>query len=401
MSARTGLAARIALVLLGAASAARAGAPPPPPAAASGTGLALVPDASVLPPGGLLVGFGVDNRDRDPLGIDVFDGFVAAAVGLHSRLQAEARLVASRVVSLPEPPPLPASPLDLVVLGGAAVPATRHVYYGPAPYVDKRGRDRFDAWVPGDATLGLKARLADPRGFRPALAVVGEVVLPLARALPDLRSGSGTGAVDLALRLVGQWSIGRAEAVGSARYTRTGDGARADRVLRVSPSGGVRATDEPLRIADRVDLAAGARLPVGSRWAVVAEAETTRDVGARTPSLDPTRAADLRAGVQARFGRLRVVAAARLHVHPLASGAIRDSPLAGAVDVTDVAPDALAAWLPAGAGAAVPALRPGSHRVVLGAPAGDLPSGARALPESYRVRSEHQAGFTLALHLAL
>lgn len=366
-------------------------------AAATGTGLILLPDASTLGPRRVLIGASLDNKDRDPLGVDVMDGFVTATVGLPRRFQLEARAVLSRVVSIPEPPPLPAPPVDLVVLGRVAVPETRHTLYTPAPYVDKRGRDRFDEWVKGDAVVGLKRQVTGARGPRPALAATGELTFPLARSLGDLRSGSGTGGVDAALRATAEWRLGRASALLSIRYTRTGAARLPDQVLRVDASGAVEVTPEPLRVPDRLEAGAGARVPLSSRWAVVVEAETTHDAGARTRSLDPSRSADLRAGLQARLGLLRVVAALRYHVHSLASGERRASPLAGMVDLTDVDGPALSDWLAAiGAAAAGPRLRAGSHRVAAGAPDVPLPRGARRLPAEYRVRSEHQTGFTIA-----
>jgi hypothetical protein len=67
------------------------------------------------------------------------------------------------------------------------------------------------------------------------------------------------------------------------------------------------------------------------------------------------------------------------------------------VDLTDVASAELAAYLEAvGADAALPYLRAGAQRVIATGSTQALPEGARRLPSSYRIRSEHQVGFVLA-----
>jgi hypothetical protein len=75
----------------------------------------------------------------------------------------------------------------------------------------------------------------------------------------------------------------------------------------------------------------------------------------------------------------------------------RPSPLAGLVDMTRVSASDLAAYLgQAGLSEAVPQLRIGTHRLVVPAPGGPpLPAGARVIPDTYRIRSEHQFGFLL------
>jgi hypothetical protein len=92
----------------------------------------------------------------------------------------------------------------------------------------------------------------------------------------------------------------------------------------------------------------------------------------------------------------------RDHAHAAASGALRPAPLAGFVDLTDVAPDVLAAFLGVhGVAGALPQLRPGTQRVLAAAVAGPLPPGARRIPPTYRVRSEHQIGFVLVFSVSL
>ena len=97
----------------------------------------------------------------------MFDGAATLTVGLSSRAEAYGSAVFSRVVSMPEVPALPPPPLDFVVPpGGTFVEPPLYALYSPTPYVDKRGRDRFDAWQSGDALAGVKLRLGGGSGAR-------------------------------------------------------------------------------------------------------------------------------------------------------------------------------------------------------------------------------------------
>jgi hypothetical protein len=366
----------------------------------AGSGLFTLPGADTLRGGGVALSVNIDNRDRDPLGLDLLDGALVAVVGLGERTEAYAYDVFTRVASLPEAPALPPAPLDLVAAPGAALPTGPfHSHYSLTPYVDKRGRARFDAFVPGDLVLGVKRRLVDQRGARPALAAALEAKLPLSSSADDLGSGAGTGGTDLRARAVAQWTAGRAALVASAAYTRTAGGALGDRFVRVDAGGDARAEDRELQLADRVMIGAGLRIALTDALALVAEGSADADVGARTPTLDTATPFDVLAGLQARAGGARLQAALRYHGNALPSGQRRRSPLAGLLDVTDVAEAELAAYLArVGAGAAAPLLRPGTHRV-LALPAGSPapPPGARVLAPEYAIRSEHNVGFVIAL----
>jgi hypothetical protein len=361
----------------------------------AGSGFFTLPDARTLPRGRVLLGAAVDNRDRDPLGIDLFDLSGTFAVGLAPAVELYGAAVASRVTAMPEVPALPPPPLDLIVARGARAPAPP--YYSvlwTVPYVNKRGTARLDDFVPGDALLGAKWRVRDGTGGAPALAVAGEIKLPLTRDPSDLASGSGTGGVDAGVRAIAAWGT-RPAVAASVRYTLAGRPARGDREITIDGNGRATAVDRPLDLPDRVDLGVGARYALRPRLAAVVEASASFDVGSRTPIVDATWPLDVIAGFQARAGHALFSAGLRYHAHALPSGARRPSPVAGLVDLTDVADTDLGPFLEAvGAGASAPFLRPRAQRLLaLDAPATALPAGARRVPVDYGIRSEHQLGF--------
>jgi hypothetical protein len=339
-----------------------------------------------------------EERDRDPLGLDLLDGQVSWSLGLPGRVEVSGNVVLSRVTSMPERPTLPPPPLDVVVVAPARDPVRPfYALYGPVPYANKSGPDRFDAWQHGDARLALKHRLSGPRGLRPGWAVGLEATLPLTRRLADLQAGSGSGSVDLGGRLIAEWRRGSMSAVTSLLYTRTGGPPFEDRIIRVSGSE-VRAERQGLELPDRLEAGIGLRRTLGPRFSALLEASGTWEVGARTPTLDRAVPLDVLAGAQWRRGRTGVLAALRYHGHALPSGERRPSPLAGLIDVSRLDERALQALLSSsGAGAALPALRPGTQRVLaLATPPLALPEGARVIPADYVIRSEHQMGFVLA-----
>jgi hypothetical protein len=386
-----------ATVLLALCAAAVARAQEPAWPSVAGSGFFTLPDARTLPPGRLLVGFAVDNRDRDPLGIDLFDLSGTVAFGLARRVELYGAVVASRVTSLPETPALPPPPLDLIVAPGAAAPALPHyAVLWSVPYVNKRGTARLDEFVPGDGTVGAKVRVHDGSGWTPTIAFAGELKLPLTRGEADLASGSGTGGVDAGARAVLQWGT-RPTVAASVRYTIVGGPARGDREIRVEGTGRARAVDRPLDLPDRLDVGLGARYALRPGLSAVAEASASFDAGSRTAIVDASWPLDVIAGVQARAGRARFTAGLRWHGHALPSGARRAAPVAGLVDLTDVSDADLGPFLSTvGAAAAGPLVRERTQRLLaLPGPAPALPAGARVIPADYGIRSEHQIGYVL------
>jgi hypothetical protein len=365
----------------------------------AGSGLLTLPDARTLAPGRAAAMLTVDNRDRDPLGIDIFDASLAWNVGVRPRLELYGHWTFSRVAALPEAPALPPPPLDLILPAGAAPPARPYyALYTETPYLNHRGDARFDQFVPGDLLLAAKARLLEARGRRPALALALELRPPLTRDRQKLASGSGTGSFIGGLRLISEWRSGRWALVANAAYAVVGTPPDGDRIL-TADTRQATVVEEPLELPDRLDLGFGARRELNQKLAAVIESELELSVGGQTPLLDQKAPFDVLAGIQARLGRLRLVAGLRYHGNSLPSGEVRPAPLAGYVDLTDVSDDDARRYLTAiGLGGAAGQLRPGVQRAV--APprnAAPLPPGARVIPESYRIRSEHQIGSVFLL----
>lgn len=364
-----------------------------------GSGLLTLSDTKTAAAGKLTAGITIDNRDRDPLGIDIFDGALAWTLGVRERLELFGHLTFSRVVALPEAPALPPPPLDLILPAGASTPARPYYsLYAETPYLNHRGDARFSKLVPGDALLAAKLRLFDAQGRRPALALALELRPPLTRGRHSLESGSGTGGFDAGLRAISEWRLGNWALVANAAYTRVGAPPDGDQIISASASS-ASVVQEPLRLGDRLDLGIGARRELTARLAAVLESTLPVSIGDRTPVLDARAPWDVLAGVQGRFGGARLVAGLRYHGHDLPSGGVRSAPLAGFVDLTDVSDADARRYLTAiGLGGAAEKLRSNVQSAVA-APriAVALPAGARVIPATYRIRSEHQLGFVVLL----
>jgi len=387
------------LVALLAAPAAAPGpaASPDPWSALLGSGLLTLPDTSTLARGRMSFALTIDNRDRDPLGLDFVDGALAFRVGVTKWSEVYGQFILNRSVAVPDTPVHPPPPLDQIVPAGAT-PPRRPYYslYSPSPYVDDTGIIHFGAGHPGDGLVGFKARALAPRGGRPGLAGNLEVRFPLVKNLRDLQAGAGTGGTDVRLGTVAEWWRGPWSVVASTGFTVVGTPAYVDR--RIEAIGGrVVVTDDPLVLPYRLDLGVGVRRSINPSLAAVAEVTTLFETGRRTSSLDRARPVDLIAGVQYRWRAFQMSAAVRDHRNALPSMQMRRSPLAGLADVTRVSADDLMRYLQqVGFAGATPFLRLGAHRLLVPPPDGPpLPPGARVIPEEYRIRSEHQLGFLL------
>jgi hypothetical protein len=102
-----------------------------------GSGLLSLHDTRTLPKGRFTIETTLHNRDRDPLGIDVFDYAVSGTVGITRRIEGYGSVVFSRVVVVPDfSQTWPAPPSRRAARGrgaGAAVPATSARSRGPRP----------------------------------------------------------------------------------------------------------------------------------------------------------------------------------------------------------------------------------------------------------------------------
>jgi len=366
-----------------------------------GTGLLTLHDTLTLPRGRYTITPTLYNRDRDPLGIDVFDYSVAFAVGATPRIEAYGSAVFSRVVVVPDFaqtwPALPPPPLDLVLPHDMAVP--KRPYYAiapPFPFANGRGDQRFSDLVPGDLVLGAKARLRAGDERRAALAVGGEIKIPLTGRMGALQSGSGTGGVDLSLRGIAERRFFGTDIVTSGTFTYVGGAPLADRILLANP-GGSAVVEEPLRLPSRIELGVGLRRAVSPQVALVGEAVATIEVyGAKT--LDRVSPLDLLAGLQARRGRARLTTGLLYAAGSPPSGGVRPSPLAGFVDLSRASvADARRYLQQGGVGGAATHLRPGVQLVTPRVPDAPLPTGARLIPDTYTIVSEHQLGFVFVV----
>jgi hypothetical protein len=392
----------VAALLAGPAGPSAAADPPQPWAGLLGSGLLTLHDTETLQPGRFSVAFTVDNRDRDPLGLDLVDGALAWNVGVTRWAEFYGHHVFSRGVAVPDTPVLPPPPLDAIVPPRTSLPGRPYYsLYSPTPYVDDSGPIRFGSDIPGEVVFGAKARGFAPRGARPGLAWSLQVQIPLTKELRYLQAGAGTGGIDVGLGTIAEWRVSRWNLVGSAVFTRIGQPAYPDRRIE-SRDGVAVATDEALVLPHRLDVGVGARRTL-SRWlAAVGELSTVFEVGARTRALDRARPVDGLLGLQLRWKALRVTGALRYHGNTPQSMEVRRSPLAGLVDVTKVDDADLADYMrQVGLDGGESLLRPGTHRLlvpVAGGPA--LPAGSRVIPDTYRIRSEHQIGYLVLAGLS-
>src|SRR6266571_3267505 len=278
-----------------------------------GSGLFTLQDTSTLPRGRFVAGVTIDNRDRDPLGLDLVDGAIAWNYGMTAGSEAYGRFIFNRSVAVPDTPVLPPPPLDQIVLPGMSPP--RRPYYSvypPTPYVDDTGAIHFGAGTPGDGLVGAKVRALPPSGWRPAAAALLELQFPMARNLKDLQHGAGTGGFDVRVGGIAEWPRGRWSFVASTAFTRVGTPPYPDRRIEWR-DGGVAVTDEPLILPHRLDAGVGARRVLRPNLAAVGEITTVFDVGHRTKIVGrarstifvrwPTSKTVVISPTAARFGR--------------------------------------------------------------------------------------------------
>jgi hypothetical protein len=333
----------------------------------------------------------VDDRDRDPWGIDVFDFGLAFKYQAGDRTELFANAIVDRVISLPEAPAIPSSPRDLVFLGPSRV--VPNAFVGQHPYLDKRGESRFDAFIPGTITVGL-TRVLKSEGL--ALGVSAAVAIPLAGSLNALRSGSSSGRPDMVFDLLAGHDLGGGRFHTRVGYTIAGNGSWPDRSFAVSGAT-VQVTETDPPIGNRLDAGLAWIRPITTSFAVGLEARTSREFVSEE-RIDYITPIDVILGLHKSFGRFTASASLLSHLRALPSGESRSNPLAGAVDLSNVSVADRNAYLArVGLGAAASQLRDGSHVVAIGAPVGSLPAGAVVIPSTYAIRSEHNLGYVFTL----
>jgi hypothetical protein len=368
-----------------------------------GSGLLTLPDTRTLEPGHLSFATTLHNRDRDPLGIDMFDYAVVFAAGVTPRIEAYAHGVYSRVVVVPDnsltTPALPPPPLDLVVPRGRALPARPYyAFYAPLPYANGRGDQRFTDFVPGDLTLGAKYRIGTPTKTRPGLAVNVDLKVPLTRRHTALESGSGTGSLDVGFRVTAEQQLFGFDAVVSGGFTYVGAPSLPDHIL-IATDREAAVVVERLRLPHRVDAALGVRRPLWRKLALVGEIVANGEIDDKgTEILDSAPPLDFLGGLQTRFGGFRLTAGVLYHGRALRDGEVHASPLAGYVDLSRATHEGATGYLNAsGLGGAATRLRPGVQIAAPVAPGVPLPPGARIITDTYTISSQHQTGFVVIL----
>jgi hypothetical protein len=201
----------------------------------------------------------------------------------------------------------------------------------------------------------------------------------------------------VSLRLTSEWRVGRFDVVASGAFTCVGPPLIADRIL-IAGSDGTTAIAEPLRLPHRVEIGAGVRRSLSRRLAVVAETVATLEVSGRTRTLDAAPPLDLILGLQTRIAGARLTAGLLRHGRSLRTGDVHAAPLAGLVDLSRASElDARQYLRSGGLESAASYLRPGIQWVVPVLPGVAMPPGARVIPNTYTIRSEHQTGLVLSL----
>lgn len=349
------------------------------------------PSLSAAKAGAFSADFYVDDRDRDPQGIDVFDVGFRFRFQLGELTEVFSDLIVDRVVSLPEAPAIPSAPRDLIFLG--PIHPIPNAFVGEHPYLDKRGDARFDAFVPGTATVGL-ARALSTEGL--ALGLSASLAVPMARGLHALQSGANSGSVDATFGTLASVSILGGVAHGRAAFTLAGPGSIPNLSFSVSGST-VQTTQTEVGIGNRLELGLAWIRPLSDSLAVGLEARTRKEfVG--EDRIDAVSPVDIMLAVHKRFGRFTASASLLDHRRPLPSGARRANPLAGGLDLSEVAPaDRNAFLFGNGLGAVTSQLRDGVHTVVVGLSTPTLPPGAVRIDPTYRIRSEHNLGYIFTL----
>ena len=338
--------------------------------------------------------FFVDNRDRDPLGADVFDTGFRFRYQLGDWTEVFANVIADRVVALPETPAIPSAPRDLIFAGASRV--IPNTFVGEHPYLDKRGEASFDAFIPGTIAIGLTRTIYNDLDRGRSTGVSAAMVIPMAGSLNALRSGANSGSVDFTLAGLASARLLGGKAHGRVGVTLAGSGSWPNRSFSVTGAS-VETVETDIGIGNRLDLGLAWIRPITDSLAGAVELRASKEfVGEER--IDAISPVDVTLGLQKAFGRFTLSASLLRHFRSLPSGASRDNPLAGAIDLSNVSVVDRNAFLArVGLGPAVEKLRDGAHIVAVGVTSATLPAGAVRIAPTYAVRSEHNIGYIFTL----
>ncbi len=344
----------------------------------AGGGMLGVREADVLPARSAVVGMGLDNFDRDPLGLDIVELPLRLRVGLGKRFELSGSAVISRAVVIAQDQPWPPPPADISLAPGAVAPTgpDRAVYW-QAPYLGHHSSSIGD-FVPGDTTLGLTWQVCGPYSARPALTLTASVTIPNDTDYGELRRGANNARLSEGLLIAATWRHERwswSADVGG----RVSPAYRPDRVIGEE---GLRF--EQLHPPVLGTWGLGTRFRATRRLSFSGEFVGFQSVGGHTATLDGIGAVDFLLGAHLNMGRGVLSVGFRQHLDAPPDGSVhRTGPLAGAVDLSGAAPEAAREFLrQLGAPDVLP--RPGASRLVLGVgPDVALPAGAVRVPETY------------------
>jgi hypothetical protein len=352
---------------------------------------ASFPSVSSVKTAAFSADFYVDDRDRDPWGIDVFD------TGLRMRYQTEdgweffGDAIVDRVVALPFAPAIPSAPRDLLFAGAARV--MPNAFGGQHPYLDKRGDARWDSFIPGLVTVGV-TRLLHSEGL--VLGLSAAISIPLAGNINALRSGANSGRSDGTFGLLASHDLWGGKLHARGAYTIAGKGSWLDQSFAVSGTSVTTFKTHP-PIANRLDAGLAWIRPFGT-WAVAVESRLSKEfVGEER--IDYITPIDAMIGLHKTFGKFVFSASLLNHFRPLPDGEVRPNPFAGAIDLTEVTLADRNDYLgKVGLGAAAGLVRDGTHVVALGVTSKvPLPPGATVIAPTYTISSEHNLGYIFNL----
>lgn len=362
----------------------------------AGGGMLGVRETGILPRGSLVAGFGLDNFDRDPLGLDIAELPLRVRFGVGHNFELFGTAIVSRAVVISQDQPWPPPPADIYVLSGASAPTDPYrAVYWQLPYLGHRSSGLTD-FIPGDATLGFAWRAARQKSFRPGIALIASGTVPLSRSGRNLERGSnGNRATGTAVLAV-QWEIRRWSWSANAG-ARTATALHLDRII--SDEG---VTFEKLHPPVTAIWGTGLRYQAHRRLSLTAELVGLEPIGTRTATLDGTGTADFLLGAHGSWGRIGLSVGFRRHLHPPPDGSLHPTgPLANAVvlDRTDSAGtraflrDTGAPDIPPRTN--VPVLVIGADNTVA------LPPGASRVPPTYSYSTTGNDGIVFALSVRI